>query len=205
MTVRKWIGSREVLELLAEQRSDWAAYPGPEYYLGPFLRAGALTMRAGHAEYRKFRESRAEETDWLIPRELWQTANISLSFASDTLSGSAPSSQNGFVSINCLLLETNLSELMRAAGLAHPAEPSGADDGSRSSGRGRRREVERWEQFAAALAVMAHSGKAPDFEDRASLYAATAGLLASKGIDDPLDESSVRSLIDKFLEWYRAD
>lgn len=64
---------------------------------------------------------------------------------------------------------------------------------------GRPKDMTRWEQFAAGLAfVAALDGQ--EFASRGELYTRVSDALARQGFE-PLDESSVRGLLDMFLEW----
>lgn len=67
---------------------------------------------------------------------------------------------------------------------------------------GRKPELERWAEFGAALAFVAHEADSSIFSSQTSLYKAAAEAMSKR---NPLDERTVRPMLRHAVNWIKAE
>jgi|GEM_PF-3625625 len=75
---------------------------------------------------------------------------------------------------------------------------------AQQSRRGRKPEMVRWEQFAAALAVLLERGETRDFSNVSATHGAVADFLADRGHTNALDDDTVKTLIFRVGAWSKG-
>ncbi|MFN6935193.1 MAG: hypothetical protein ACK4NZ_08580, partial [Tsuneonella sp.] len=113
----------------------------------------------------------------------------------------SPRARPGVI-IRCQGLRFSHDDLVEGLGQMNLTPPETQENSSKS---GAHRQVERWDQFAAGLAFVAHTGGPEVFSSRRKLYDTVATFLATKSLDNALDEKAVRALLSQFLAWRDAD
>jgi len=207
----KWLRPDEVIELIKLRRPAWSGFGShQERNLLPFLQAGEIRAKAGAATYRKNgREEKAR--DWEIDPRFWEDVDATTMFL--TMDHVAIS-YIGYVSPHvrienavCLSIIYSEEDVLRVVGPSKEALTQNETATPMEVGgpRGRPPKKRDWENFAAALAVVAvldEEGIEPT-ASAASIFDRVAQVLQARLPADAqyMSYDSVRSTITLAQEW----
>lgn len=211
MDETNWIGGRDLSHIglsvftTATDLRDWLILR---------LGKGHVSARATATVVRQKGSAPPQRWDgWIIPPGAWahveraMAASRPMKLADDltTLAGIFPPNIEEFPywpqEFECTGLSYSRADL---AALLGPTAPSSRNRASRKGIGGAKPDKPRWEEFAAAFALIADSdGIDPDLDEQA-LFNRIDSFLEARGIDDGLHIDSVRDAIGLAQAWKRG-
>lgn len=209
----EWTSSLGTLFRLRE-----AGLTGPEVSMLLWAEAGQLRARAKWGRFDGCRDeefhdkSEPDDAPWpAIPRDFWRWVRaqgeahheagvFAATVVYDPEIGSYSETEH-IQLFGVEFSEQDVTDLLTGCGRVHSSPPLSPASASKA---GRKRDLERWNEFAAALAFVGRTAGDKTFSGQSSIYEAVAGALTASG-REPLDQRGVRQLLRLAHAWAEAD